>query len=121
MQIAFHIGANCTDEDRILKSLLKNVGSLSDVGIKVPGPGKYRRIIRETIQNLNGMPPAANTRGILLDAISTMRIRTVLCFPTRTSFVLRTAFSMMAYFISRPNLKSTRCTSWSPKMKSNCF
>ena len=69
MQIAFHIGANCTDEDRILKSLLKNAGSLSDVGIKVPGPGKYRRIIRETIQNLNGMPPAANTRGILLDAI----------------------------------------------------
>lgn len=69
MQIAFHIGANCTDEDRILKSLLKNAGSLSDVGIRVPGPGKYRRIIRETIQNLNGMPPAANTRGILLDAI----------------------------------------------------
>lgn len=69
MQIAFHIGANCTDEDRILKSLLKNAGSLSDSGIKVPGPGKYRRLLRETIQNLNGAPPAADTRSILLDAI----------------------------------------------------
>ncbi len=69
MQIAFHIGANCTDDDRILKSLLKNAGDLSDAGIKVPGPGKYRRLIRETIQNLNGAPPAPNTRTILLDAI----------------------------------------------------
>tara|TARA_R110002049_G_scaffold95877_7_gene235303 strand:- start:2986 stop:3861 length:876 start_codon:yes stop_codon:yes gene_type:complete len=69
MQIAFHIGANCTDDDRILKSLLKNAGNFGEQGIKVPGPGKYRRLLRETIQNLNGAPPAANTRGILLDAI----------------------------------------------------
>lgn len=69
MQIAFHIGANCTDDDRILKSLLKNAGAFSEEGITIPGPGKYRRLIRETIQNLNGLPPAANTRGILLDAI----------------------------------------------------
>ncbi len=69
MQIAFHIGANCTDDDRLLKSLLKNTGAMSDLGIKVPGPGKYRRLIRETIQNLNGAQPAPNTRDILLDAI----------------------------------------------------
>lgn len=69
MEIAFHIGANCTDEDRLLKSLLKNAGSFADQGIKIPGPGKYRRLIRETIQNLDGAPPAQNTRGILLDAI----------------------------------------------------
>ncbi len=69
MEIAFHIGANCTDEDRLLKSLLKNAGGFGDQGIKVPGPGKYRRLIRETIQNLNGAMPADDTRGILLDAI----------------------------------------------------
>ena len=69
MEIAFHIGANCTDEDRLLKSLLKNAGGFNELGIKVPGPGKYRRLIRETIQNLNGAPPAPDTRGILLDAI----------------------------------------------------
>ena len=69
MEIAFHIGANCTDEDRLLKSLLKNVDGFSADGIRVPGPGKYRRLIRETIQNLNGAPPAPDTRDILLDAI----------------------------------------------------
>jgi hypothetical protein len=69
IQIAFHIGANCTDDDRILKSLLKNAGSFAANGIRVPGPGKYRRLIRETIQNLNGETPAPDTRGILLDAI----------------------------------------------------
>ncbi len=69
MQIALHLGANCTDEDRILKSLLKNAETFSDYGIKVPGPGKYRRLIRETIQNLNGAAPAPDTHNILLDAI----------------------------------------------------
>jgi hypothetical protein len=69
MEIAFHIGANCTDEDRLLKSLLKNAGAFADQGIKIPGPGKYRRLVRETIENLDGAPPAPNTRGILLDAI----------------------------------------------------
>ena len=69
MQIAFHLGANCTDDDRILKSLLKNNDTFSTDGVKVPGPGKYRRLLRETIQNLNGAPPAEETRSILLDAI----------------------------------------------------
>ena len=54
MQIALHIGENCTDDDRILKSLLKNGSAFADNGIKFPGPGKYRRLLRETIQNLNG-------------------------------------------------------------------
>ena len=69
MEIALHIGANGTDEDRLLKSILKNGDVLARHGISAPGPGKYRRLIRETIQNLNGQPPAANTRQILLDAI----------------------------------------------------
>jgi len=69
MQIVYHIGANCTDDDRLLKSLLKNVDAFASEGIKVPGPGKYRRIIRETIQNLNGAQPSPDTRDILLDTI----------------------------------------------------
>ncbi|SEW19950.1 hypothetical protein SAMN04488515_1552 [Cognatiyoonia koreensis] len=69
LEIAFHIGANCTDDDRLLKSLLKNTQTLADHGVKVPGPGKYRRLIRETIQNLKGAPPAPDTSNILLDAI----------------------------------------------------
>ncbi len=69
MEIALHIGANCTDEDRLLKSILKNGDVLARHGISAPGPGKYRRLLRETIQNLNGAPPSPQTRQILLDAI----------------------------------------------------
>ena len=69
MQIAYHIGANCTDEERLLKSILKNVDTLLQRGIVVPGPGKYRRLLRETIQGLDGAPPRPGTRDILIDAI----------------------------------------------------
>lgn len=69
MEIAYHIGANCTDEDRLLKSLLRNAKVLGEDGVKVPDPNPYRRLIRETIQGLDGAPPAPDTRSILLDAI----------------------------------------------------
>lgn len=69
MQIAFHIGANCTDEDRLLKSILANADTLLQQGIAVPGPGKYRSLLRQTIQGLDGATPAPDTREILLDAI----------------------------------------------------
>ncbi len=69
MQIVFHIGANQTDEERLLKSLLKNGDVFSQQGIKVPGPGKYRRLLRETIKNLQGATPSKDTRDILIDAI----------------------------------------------------
>ena len=69
MQIVYHIGANCTDQDRLFKSVLKNAETFSEQGVKVPGPGKYRRLIRETIQALDGQEPASDTREILVDAI----------------------------------------------------
>lgn len=69
MEIAFHIGANCTDEDRLLKSILRNVSPLLQQGIAVPGPGKYRALLRETIQGLDGLRPRSETREILMDAI----------------------------------------------------
>lgn len=69
MHIALHIGANCTDEDRLLKSILKNADVLSGQNVKAPGPGKYRRLIRETIQTLNGAAPDPDARQVLLDAI----------------------------------------------------
>jgi hypothetical protein len=50
MQIVYHIGANCTDQDRLFKSVLKNADTFAALGVKVPGPGKYRSLIRYTIQ-----------------------------------------------------------------------
>jgi hypothetical protein len=69
MQIAYHIGANCTDQERLLKSVLRNASALLSQGIVVPGPSKYRRLLRETIEGLDGRPPKPGTRDILLDAI----------------------------------------------------
>ena len=69
MHIAFHIGANCTDEDRLLKSILRNAPALLQQDIVVPGPGKYRGLLRETIQGLAGAPASSEAREILLDAI----------------------------------------------------
>ena len=69
MQIAFHIGANCTDEDRLLKSILRNTDALLQEGISVPGPSRYRRLLRETTQSLGTEQTAPDTRDILIDAI----------------------------------------------------
>ena len=69
MQIVFHIGAHCTDDERLLKTLLNNNEVFAAEGIAVPGPGKYRNLLRDTMQNLKGQVPAPNTRDILLDAI----------------------------------------------------
>ncbi len=69
MQIAFHIGANFTDEDRLFKSILKNKANFRKHGVVIPGPSKYRNLIRETIQRLNGAIPSEDTREILLDSI----------------------------------------------------
>jgi hypothetical protein len=69
MQIAHHIGAHGIDEDRLLKSTLRNAQALVQNGIAVPGPGKYRSLIRTTIQGLDGAQPAPDTRDVLLDSI----------------------------------------------------
>lgn len=69
MQIAFHIGANCTDEDRLLKSVFRNADALLQQGIAVPGPGRYRKLLREAIDGLDGARPTSDARDVLLDAI----------------------------------------------------
>lgn len=69
MQIAYHIGANCTDNDLMMKSLLKNAEGLAFDEILVPRPGMYRNLIRETIQGLHGRMPRPDAREILVDAI----------------------------------------------------
>lgn len=69
MQIAFHLGAHSTDNDKLLKGLLKNKGYLSERGIVVPGPGSYRNLIRKTITALGGARASIETQEALLDTI----------------------------------------------------
>lgn len=70
MDIAFHIGANCTDGDMLVRSLTKNAAAYAGKGISIPPLTKYRRLLRETIQNLGGSAPLPETRGILLRSIN---------------------------------------------------
>jgi len=69
MQVVFHIGAHCTDEDRLVRCLLKNRGKLAAEGIVVPGPSRYRPILRETMGKLRGGEASPDTQEALLDAV----------------------------------------------------
>lgn len=69
MQIVYHIGVNCTDGERILRSLMRSAEALGPAGVSVPGPGRYRKLLRETIISLAGQVPPAETRDVLVDAI----------------------------------------------------
>lgn len=57
MEISFHLGAHCTDEDRLIKALLKNKRVLAQNGIAIPGPRRYRPLLRETLGKLRGAEP----------------------------------------------------------------
>ncbi len=69
MQVVLHAGAHCTDEDRILKCLLKNRGEFAEIGTAVPPPGRYRRLLRKTVQALEKSDPAPDARDLLIETI----------------------------------------------------
>ncbi len=70
MRIAFHMGAHCTDEDRLLKTLLKNKGILAEQGVIVPGPSRFRSVIADVIAKLRGGRASRETQDILLEAFT---------------------------------------------------
>ncbi len=69
MRIVYHLGAICTDEERLLRCLLKNRGVLARQGIVVPGPARYRSLLRETVISLKGQPATRDTQALVLDQI----------------------------------------------------
>ncbi len=69
MRIVYHLGAHCTDEERLLRCLLKNRGVLAEQGIVVPGPTRYRGLLRETAVALKGQPASHDTQALVLDQI----------------------------------------------------
>lgn len=69
MQIVLHGGAFFTEEERILKTLLRNGDLFSQHGVFVPGPGRYRPLLRETMTALHDASPSPEARDILLDEI----------------------------------------------------
>ncbi|WP_208354524.1 hypothetical protein [Pseudaestuariivita rosea] len=69
MQIVYHIGVHCTDEDRLLRSILKNKTLLKQEKILAPGARSYRKPIREALQGVMGGAPGPHLRGELLSMI----------------------------------------------------
>lgn len=69
MQLAIHTGAHFTEEERLMKCLLRNKSAFSKQGIAVPGPSKYRRLLKQTLDALKTTQAAEGARDVLLDAI----------------------------------------------------
>jgi hypothetical protein len=69
MRIVYHLGAHCTDEDRLVRCLLKNRALLAEEGIIVPAPTRYRKLMRDTVATLRGGTPSEESQALLLDQI----------------------------------------------------
>ena len=69
MRIVYHLGAHCTDEDRLVRCLLKNRAPLAEAGIVVPSPTRYRKLLRDTATQLRGAAASQDTQAMILDQI----------------------------------------------------
>ena len=69
MQLALHTGAHFTEQERLIKTLLRNNDAFSRRGIHVPGPNSYRGLVRDTLNAMSRAPAAPDAREVLLDVI----------------------------------------------------
>lgn len=69
MRIAYHLGALFTDDERLLRCLLKNRDLLVQNEIVVPGPNRYRRLLRETANKLRGQAASVDDQALILEQI----------------------------------------------------
>ena len=53
MQIVFHIGANATDADRLVRTLMRGADALSGRGVAVPDPNLYRKLMQGAVAGLS--------------------------------------------------------------------
>lgn len=69
MRIVYHLGAHCTDEERLITCLWRNRAALATEGIVVPAPARYRTLLRDTAMTLKGRPASRDTQALVLDQI----------------------------------------------------
>jgi hypothetical protein len=69
MKMILHAGVHFTEEDRLMKCLLRNAEEFAARGTMVPGHGKYRGLLRETLNAMVSAPPSEMARDVLMDAI----------------------------------------------------
>lgn len=91
MQVAFHLGAHSTDEDRLIRTLAENPEALAAAHVAVPAPLRYRLVLRDALLGLKGNPadPALQD-AILAASVDEDRVRRLvfsheffLCVPAR--------------------------------------
>jgi hypothetical protein len=69
LRVVFHLGAHQTDQDRLVRSLLKNRDVLARHRIAVPGPSRYRAVLRDVVNRLRGAPATPEAEELLIEAI----------------------------------------------------
>lgn len=69
MQIILHTGAHATDDERLLKCLLNNKADFANRGTAVPGPSKFRNLLKESFAAMQTADPSSDARDVLMDAI----------------------------------------------------
>lgn len=69
MKIVYHIGAHCTDDEQLVKSLQKNPQVFEAEGVAVPPPQAYRSLLAEATLKLEDRPATLETQDILLERI----------------------------------------------------
>jgi len=69
MQLVLHTGAHFTEEERLVKCLLRNQDIFSERGVIAPGPGRYRKLLRDTVVAMKNAQPTPDARDTLLDVI----------------------------------------------------
>ena len=69
MKIALHVGAHCTDEGRLARTLARNRDDLLARRVSVPPPGNYKVLLREALHALDRGEPSAEAKEVLLDTI----------------------------------------------------
>lgn len=70
MEIAYHLGVQQTDEDRILRCLRKNLKLLHRQGISVAAPARFRAPIRDIINQLNGNRADQDMQDLMIDTFA---------------------------------------------------
>lgn len=69
MRIVYHLGAHCTDEERLLRCLVANQPRLAEEGIVVPDPALYRSLLRDTAVTLKGTTTSPESQALVLTQI----------------------------------------------------
>ncbi|UWR21111.1 hypothetical protein [Sulfitobacter sp. S190] len=69
MELVLHTGVHFTEDERLMKCLLRNAEDFAKRGVAVPGPSKYRGILRDTLNAMKNTPASEGARDVLVDAI----------------------------------------------------